>query len=153
MSAVLQTVIGAVAAIAGGFLVAWWQTSRADTIARTIRRAERREEGLLELNEKVTEVHDAIERVYSAAEHGQSTSQYQNARQELNGLHVFWDGRSVGVIPDQAVIDAYRTIIARPRTNVCPAGSWEPPVRLSYLAATKTSANASSAIWAKYSGS
>jgi len=112
MSAVLQTVIGAVAAIAGGFLVAWWQTSRADTIARTIRRAERREEGLLELNEKVTEVHDAIERVYSAAEHGQSTSQYQNARQELNGLHVFWDGRSVGVIPDQAVIDAYRTIIA-----------------------------------------
>lgn len=111
MSAVLQTVIGAVAAIAGGFLAAWWQTSRADKIARTIRRAERREEGLLELNQKVAEVHAVIDRVYRAAEHGQSTSQYQNARQELNGLHEFWDGRSVGVIPDRTVIDAYQTLI------------------------------------------
>jgi hypothetical protein len=112
VSAVLQTVIGAVAALAGGFLAAWWQTSRADTIARTIRRAERREQGLLELNQQVAEVHAAVDGVYRAAEHGQSTSQYQHARQELNRLHVFWDGRSVGVIPDQTVIGAYRTLIA-----------------------------------------
>jgi hypothetical protein len=102
MSAILQTVIGAVAAIVGGVLAAWWQTSRAYKIARTIRRAERREEGLLELNQKVAEVHGVIDRVYRAAEHGQSTSQYQNARQELNGLHEFWDARSLGVIPDQS---------------------------------------------------
>jgi hypothetical protein len=94
------------------------------------------------------------ERVYSAAEHGQSTSQYQNARQELNGLHVFWDGRSVGVIPDQAVIDAYRTIIAAENERL-PSGELGAArqVELSWSAATKTSANASSAIWAKYSGS
>ena len=72
MSPVLQTVIGAIAAIAGGFLAAWWQTSRADKIARTIRRAERREEGLLVLNVKVTDVHAAIDRIYQAAEAGQA---------------------------------------------------------------------------------
>lgn len=52
------------AAIAGRFLAAWWQTSRADKIARTIRRAERREEGLLVLNVRDTDVHAAIDRIY-----------------------------------------------------------------------------------------
>jgi hypothetical protein len=110
MSPVLQTVIGAIAAIAGGFLAAWWQTSRADKIARTIRRAERREEGLLVLNVKVTDVHAAIDRIYQAAEAGQATSQYQGARQELAGLHQLWEGSSSGVIPDQTVVAAYTAL-------------------------------------------
>ncbi|MGO8957619.1 MAG: hypothetical protein ACLQFR_09655 [Streptosporangiaceae bacterium] len=47
MSAILQTLVGASAALAGGFLAAWWQTSRVDQVAQKIRRAERREAGLI----------------------------------------------------------------------------------------------------------
>jgi hypothetical protein len=65
----------------------------------------------IELNQQVAEVYAAVDGVYQAAEQGQSTSQYQHARQELSGLHVFWDGKSIGVIPDPTVINAYKELV------------------------------------------
>jgi hypothetical protein len=40
-SALAQTLIGGGLAIVGGFVGAWWQTSRSDNVAQKIRRAER----------------------------------------------------------------------------------------------------------------
>ena len=119
MSAVLQTVIGAIAAIAGGFLAAWWQTSRADAVARNIRRAERREQGLLELNQQVAQALIDVGEAYRSVDYAHKKSSirdpaihYYGSRKSLDRLHVFWDHKSVGVIPDQTVINAYRALIA-----------------------------------------
>jgi hypothetical protein len=41
----------------------------------------------IELNQQVAEVYAAVDGVYQAADQGQSTSQYQHARQELQRLN------------------------------------------------------------------
>lgn len=122
MSPVWQTIIGAAAAIIGGLVAAWWQTSRADKIAHDIRRAERREEGLLALNVKVTTIHASLDGVHRAAEKGQATSQYQYALQLLGELKQFWEGSSSGVIPDESIISAYTRLDVAARENL-PSGS------------------------------
>ncbi len=110
MSPIWQTVIGGIAAIIGGLVAAWWQTSRADTIAQNIRRAERREDGLLALNVKVTAVHTTLDGVYRAAEKGQATSQYLYALMVLSELRQLWEGSLSGKIPDQSIVDAYTAL-------------------------------------------
>ncbi len=59
---------------------ATWQTRRADIIARSIRRAERREQGLLSLNAEVATIPAAIEPQYREAEgHAGAARPYQEA--------------------------------------------------------------------------
>jgi hypothetical protein len=71
----MGAVIGAAGAIAGGFGAAWWQTSRADDVAQKIRRAERREEGLLTLNAMAMTVTTKFAALRDEAESGQSSAQ------------------------------------------------------------------------------
>ena len=49
-----------------------WQTRRADDVARSIRRAERREKGLLSLNATVASIQTELDRLYRQSERGQT---------------------------------------------------------------------------------
>ena len=107
-SALVQTLIGGSLAIIGGLLAAWWQTSRSDNVAQKIRRAERYESALIELNARVAETVGQVGKVFgdamSASSRGPShentdASEYAQARDPLNKLlnhwhKVFGDARS-----------------------------------------------------------
>lgn len=100
---VIGAVIGAAGAIAGGFGAAWWQTSRADDVAEKIRRAERREQGLLALNATLTTVATEFDALYREAERRQSTKQYAKACDLLAQLAYHWYGTAAGMIPDPLI--------------------------------------------------
>jgi hypothetical protein len=106
MSAILQTIIGAAAAIVGGFVGAWWQTRRADDIARRIRREERRETGLVALAGKAGDVLDHLRVLSGVAEAAPDTGQYEAARQAIEELRQLWLTELSTVIPDRAVTEA-----------------------------------------------
>src|SRR5260370_28838992 len=122
MSAIWQTISGAAAAIAGRLLAGWWQTSRADKVALKIRRAERREEGLLTLNVKATAVLAQMDALYRQVERGQTTFQYEAAQALLSELRQLWEGSSSGMIPDRPIVDAYTELDVAARSEL-PAGS------------------------------
>jgi hypothetical protein len=106
-SALAQTLIGAVAAIVGGLGAALWQTARADDVARRIRRAERREQALIDLNALVTVTYGRLLALYRQAERGQNAAQHNEARQALDTLAQHWDSRSSGIISDPSIVTAY----------------------------------------------
>ena len=83
MSSFWSTIIGAAAAIIGGFGAALWQTRRADDIARRIRREERREQALFALQGKVQEVYTRLASIRVMAESSPLTGQYFAARRLL----------------------------------------------------------------------
>jgi hypothetical protein len=100
----------------------WAPVQAAKWKKANIRRAERREEGLLALNVQVTAIHASLDGVHRAAEKGQATSQYQYALQLLGELRQFWEGSSSGVIPDQSIIRAYIALDVAARESL-PTGS------------------------------
>jgi hypothetical protein len=106
-SALVQTLIGATAAIVGGLGAALWQTARADKVARRIRKAERREQALIDLNALVTVTYGRLLALYHQAERGQNAAQHNEARQALDTLAQNWDSRSSGIISDPSVVTAY----------------------------------------------
>jgi hypothetical protein len=106
-SAFVQTLIGALAAIVGGLGAALWQTAHADDVARSIRRAERHEQALIELNALVTDIYGQLLALYRQAERGQSAAQHNQARQALDTLARHWDSRSSGIISDPPIVTAY----------------------------------------------
>ena len=112
MLALVQTLVGAAAAIIGGLVGAVWQTRRADDVARSIRRAERREKGLLSLNATVASIQTELDRLYRQAERGQTPFQYQEALRLVGELTLHWETASSGVIPDADVINAYARVRA-----------------------------------------
>jgi hypothetical protein len=122
MSAFWSTVIGAAAAIIGGFGAAMWQTSRADKVALKIRRAERREAGLLELNVRLASVVTRLTDVRNSAGNGYASSQWQFAAMALRELRELWEGSSSGVIPDQSIVNAYNALDVAAREHL-PEGS------------------------------
>ncbi len=61
----MQTVIGGVLAIVGGLVAAWWQVSRSDSVAQKIRRAERYESALIELNARAAETVSQVCKVWA----------------------------------------------------------------------------------------
>jgi hypothetical protein len=106
-SALVQTLVGAVAAIVGGLGAALWQTARADDVARSIRRAERREQALIDLNALVTVIYGRLLTLYHQAERGQNAAQHNEARQALDTLAQHWDSRSSGILSDPSIVTAY----------------------------------------------
>jgi hypothetical protein len=106
-SALVQTLIGALAAIVGGLGAAFWQTARADDVARRIRRAERRERALIDLNADMTVSYGRLLALYRQAERGQNAAQHNEARQILGTLAEHWDSRFSGVISDPTIVNAY----------------------------------------------
>ncbi len=106
-SAFVQTLIGTLAAVVGGLGAALWQTAHADDVARRIRRAERHEEALIDLNALVTEIYGQLLSLYRQAEHGQSAAQHNQARQALDTIAQHWDSRSSSIISDPPIVDAY----------------------------------------------
>jgi hypothetical protein len=121
-AAMLQVLIGGALSIVGGFLAAWWQTNRADDVARDIRRDERRERGLLELNAAVSRTHAQLDPLYRQAQRGQTPFQYQESIRVMSELAQHWESNAVGVIPDQDVVDAYTAVAVAVRDGL-PAGS------------------------------
>jgi hypothetical protein len=121
MSAILQTIIGAAAAIVGGFVGAWWQTRRADDIARRIRRDERREQALLALIPKATDVAHGLANIRSEVDF---TPRSQAARAVISEFLELWFGDWSVVIPDPAVQDAAGKFVAvvDPFRQLAPAG-------------------------------
>ena len=103
MSAILQTIIGAAAAIVGGFVGAWWQTRRADDVARRIRREERQEQALLALFSKASDVSERLANIRFAAATVPLTSQYEAARQAVSELRELWDTNLMAGIGDLTI--------------------------------------------------
>jgi hypothetical protein len=103
---VIGAAIGAAGAIAGGFGAAWWQTSRADDVAQKIRRAERREQGLVTLMAKLWTVNSRFNDLRLEARHGQSSAQYAQANELLTELKFAWYG-TAGMVPDRLIVDAW----------------------------------------------
>ena len=110
MSPIWQTVIGAAAAIVGGMLAAWWQTSRADAIARRVRQEERREQGLFTLRAMLADIRSRVNYLYRQAEATPLTGQYQAASAALAELGTAWRANLSGVIPDGSIVKAYAAL-------------------------------------------
>ena len=115
-SALVQTLIGGSLAIIGGLLAAWWQTSRSDNVAQKIRRAERYESALIELNARVAETVGQVGKVFgdamSASSRGPShentdASEYAQARDPLNELLNHWHSVSSLFISDTTIVEAF----------------------------------------------
>ena len=101
-SALAQTLIGGGLAVVGGLIAAWWQTSRSDNVARSIRRAERYEAALLELNARVAKADSQVGKVWQdgreivlrGRRHEQiDVSNYDLYRQPLDDLLDHWHSR------------------------------------------------------------
>lgn len=122
MSALLQTVLGGALTIVGGILAVLLQLRRADGIARRARAEQRREEGVVVLNTKVTSIRASFDALCRATEGGQSTSQYLSAMTYLSDLRQFWEGESAGVIGDKAIVSARQQLDAAARERI-PTGS------------------------------
>jgi len=110
LSSLWQTAIGAAAAIVGGLGAAIWQTRRADDVARRIRLAERREQGLLELDALVAGLEFRLDDLNRAVERGENQWQYQEPARVLGDLALHWHSKSSGVIPDPEVVAAYNAV-------------------------------------------
>jgi hypothetical protein len=113
MSAILQTIIGAVAAIVGGFVGAWWQTRHADDVARSIRHEERQEQALLALFSAASSVLERLGGIRRAAASMPLTSQYQAASQAASELRQRWTADLIAAIRDRAISDAMWTCYNR----------------------------------------
>src|SRR6266699_2096725 len=108
MSALLQTLIGAFAAMVGGIGGAMWQTRHAEVIARSIRFAERREQCLLRLNAELAEILALIEPLYRQAEKlAAPATAYQDARGIVGRFTLHWETQASGVLADPDVVRAY----------------------------------------------
>jgi hypothetical protein len=118
---VLLVVLGGVLSIIGGFFAAWYQTNRADKVAREIRRQERQEQAVLELNAKVAQTHSRLDALYRQVEAGQTQWQYQESVNVMGQLAEAWDMRA-GVIRDHEVVDAYAAVAGSVQIGL-PSGS------------------------------
>jgi len=107
MSQLVSFISGAAIAIAGGLAGAVFQTRRADEVARAIRRAERREQALLDFNAVVTDIYGQLLGLYRIVERGQNAAQFTEARQKVDQLRAHWDSRAAGIIGDQNIVAAY----------------------------------------------
>lgn len=110
-SPLVQTLIGGGLAIVAGFIAAWWQTSRADNVARRIRQTERREQALLELDALASGLEARLEDLFRQVEHGQTPWQYQEALRVFGELQQHWRSKSSGVIPDPEIVSAYNAVV------------------------------------------
>jgi hypothetical protein len=109
MAGIWQTLLGGTLAIAGGFLAAWWQTRRADDVARRIRRAERREDGLLAFRTVVRMTVHVVDEAYRAAKGNaeQSMKTWPDIHKAMVGLRDAWETNASGKIPDVAISDKF----------------------------------------------
>jgi hypothetical protein len=123
MSALVQTLLGGALTIVGGLAAVWWQTRRADGIARKGRAEQRREDGLIALNVELTSVRTRFDALCRAAEkNGQGTSQYLSALNYLAELRQFWEGNTSGVVGDKAIVSAWQQLYLAARERI-PDGS------------------------------
>jgi len=124
-STIIGAVVGGILAIVGGFLGAWWQTRRADDIARRIRREERREQALFAFSGKVTEVRNRLASINTMAETSPLTVQYNAASQALAELISPWLTSWAAVIYDRPIRDSIDALVSRTRA-LLPAGQAMP---------------------------
>jgi len=109
MTAFVQTIIGALAAIGGGMLTAWWQEQHATETARRIRREERREEALRAFHAKTIEIVERIDQDYRAAENdpGAWREAWESAYPTVDELRKLWESDASGKIPEESITARY----------------------------------------------
>jgi hypothetical protein len=134
----LQVLLGGALTIAGGFVAAWWQTSRADDTARRIRREERSERALLELNSVVAQLLARLDPLYRQAESGQTQFQYQEAVNIMGELARHWESNAAGVITNPEVVRAYAQVNASVHDGL-PGGSAYAPYMANLQSGSKES--------------
>jgi hypothetical protein len=115
-SPLVQTLIGGGRAIVGGLFAAWWQTARADNMAQRIRRAERYESALVELNARTAEALSQVIKVWQDGRelvlHGRGhegidASYYDLAAQPLDDLLDHWHSSASLIMSDSAIVDGF----------------------------------------------
>lgn len=112
MAAFLQTIIGAVASILGGYLGVRWQARTAGEVARGIRHAERREQALFALNARVAEVAGQVDFDYRSAEADPDAwyRAWAAMHRDVAALRDMWETDVSGKIPDRSVQDRYHDV-------------------------------------------
>jgi hypothetical protein len=124
-SPLVQTLIGGGLAIVGGLLAASWQTARADNVAQIIRRDERYESALIELNARRAE-----------------------AAQHFDDLLDHWHSSASLIISGSAIVDAHLMTTMWPIANLRPSAgptrrsSLETSKRFTWLRATRLTKSA-----------
>jgi hypothetical protein len=122
-------------------VAAWWQISRSDNVAQKIRRAERYESALIELNARVAETVGRLGKVWndakSASLRGLSqedtdASEYGRAREPLNELLNHWFSVSSLLISDTTIVEAFVRLHQESATHIwhedSRAYSRQPPI-------------------------
>lgn len=109
-SPLVQTLVGGGLAILGGLLTAWYQTRRADDVARRIRQSERREQALLELDALVSTLEARLDPLFRQAEQGQAQRPYQESLGLIGELAEHWRTKASGVIHDRDIVSAYNYV-------------------------------------------
>jgi hypothetical protein len=126
-SALAQTLIGGGLAIVGGLVAAWWQISRSDNVAQKIRRAERYESALIELNARVAETVGQVGKVRGDARRARlrglshedtDASEYGRARDPLNELLNHWHSVSSLLISDTTIVEAFVRLHQESATHI-----------------------------------
>jgi hypothetical protein len=93
--------------VVGGFLATLLQMWYARRSASEIRRDERRERALIELNAIVTTIYGQLLALYRRAEGGQNAAQHNEARQYLDTVAQHWESRVSGIVSDPSIVRAY----------------------------------------------
>lgn len=131
-SALLQTLIGGALAIIGGFVAAWWQVSRSDSVAKKIRRAEWYEGALIELNARAAEAVSQVCKVWSdtrstrlhrPSQKNTGASEYDRVREPLDKLLDHWQAVSSLVISDTTIVEAFARLHQESAEHVWHKGS------------------------------
>lgn len=126
-SALAQTLIGGGLAIVGGLVAAWWQISRSDNVAQKIRRAERYESALMELNARVAETAGRVGKVWGDARSARlrglsredtDASEYGRVRDPLEELLNYWHSASSLLISDAEIVEAFVRLYQESATHI-----------------------------------
>jgi hypothetical protein len=103
--------VGGAFTLVGGFLGAWWQTARSDSIAQAIRRAQRREDALIQLHAKSGAFAATLTNILKAAkERGATSAQYGAVNSNLVEFSELWLWESMTAVPDSSIGHAYQKL-------------------------------------------
>jgi uncharacterized membrane protein YccC len=140
-SALAQTLIGGALAIIGGLVATWLQLSRSDNVAKKIRRAERYESALIELNARAAETVSQVCKVWGDTRSARllrsnqkktGASEYDRVHEPLDKLLDHWQAVSSLVISDTTIVEAFARLHRESAEHVWREGSMaydsKPPI-------------------------
>jgi hypothetical protein len=112
----VQTLIGATAAILGGLIAAWWQGRQAARVARRVRRGEREDKALIKLNAGLSDVQRRLQDMLASVDKDpQGTRPFElwdSVRPFIAIIQEAWDEHLSAKIEREPVLSRWAGIVA-----------------------------------------